>query len=232
MLETYRIPRIPLYKKRFSNLNRLKEQEYEDRIWDCANYPKNKTKLWECVGGQKQACFKKIDEMVRTSQLKETLEKNQKSYVRIDSIKETEFELGLSFQEKMLEQSRSSIKKLKYPMFKKLGIYKTRRWSSGLRESILDTDKKGEYKPRNAIVKTNFENMAFYYEACLLFISRINLQRSLSLITKPVAERRTKKIEKILDNHFKKLQSENPRESNAIRQYFKHRIHGSMNFRI
>ena len=212
----------------------MNEEEYEDKIWDCAKYPKNKTKLSDCVGGQKQTCFKKIDEMVRTSQLKETLEKNQKIYVRIDSLKEAEFEFGISFQEKMLEESRISIKKLKYPMFKKKGIYKTSRFVHLGKNSktVIDIDKKGEYKPRTESVKTNFENTAFYHEALLLFISRINLQRSLNLITKPVSQRRTKRIEKILDNHFKKLQSENPRESVAIRQYFKHKIHGTMNFRI
>ena len=119
-------------------------------------------------------------------------------------------------------------------MFKKKGIYKTSRFVHLGKDSktVIDIDKKGEYKPRTESVKTNFENTAFYHEALLLFISRINLQRSLSLITKPVSQRRIKRIEKILDNHFKKLQSENPRESVAIRQYFKHKIHGTMNFRI
>ena len=44
-------------------------------------------------------------------------------------------------------------------MFKKIGIYETTRWSSGLRKSIVDEDKKGEYKPKTKEVKKRFEDI-------------------------------------------------------------------------
>ena len=66
----------------------------------------------------------------------------------------------------------------------------------------------------------------------MLFISRINLQWSLGLMTKPEADRRNKKCENALSEHFKKLQSENRREAKAIKQYFLHKIYKTENFRI
>ena len=210
----------------------MKEQEYEDRIWQFTGVPISKTDLWRLVKGDKKTCFDKIDEMVRTSQLKETKEGNRKLYVRIDSIKKAEFDFGFEFQKRMLELSRSIIKKMKYPMFKKIGIYKTTVWKHHLKRSILDMDIKGEYRSRSEVVQTNFDNMSFYYSALLLFISRTNLQWSLGLLTKPEADRRNKKCENALSEHFKKLQNENRREAKAIKQYFLHKIHKTDNFRI
>ena len=210
----------------------MNEQELEHRIWNYSGVPISKNELWRLVKGHKKTCFDKIDEMVKTSQLKETTEKNKKLYVRLDSIKKFEFEFGFEFQKRMLELSRSVIKKMKYPMFKKIGIYKTTRWSHGLGKSIREIDKKGEYVPRTKEVKTNFDNMSFYYSALLLFITRTNIQRSLGLLTKPETDRRNEKCENALNEHFKKLLNENPRESNAIRQYLHHKIYSIENFRI
>jgi hypothetical protein len=212
----------------------LNEQELEDKIWENSGVPISKTDLWRLVKGDKKTCFDKIDEMVQTSQLKEIPEGNKKLYVRLDSIKKVEFEFGFEFQKRMLELSRSVIKKMKYPMFKRIGIYKTSRFVHlGFdSKTVIDIDKKGEYKPRNKVIQTNFENMSFYYGALLLFISRTNLQRSLGVLTKPEADRRNKKCENALSEHFKKLQSENRRESKAIKQYFLHKIYKTENFRI
>ena len=96
----------------------MNEQELEDKIWEFSGVPISKTDLWRLVKGDKKTCFDKIDEMVQTSQLKEKPEGNKKMYVRIDSIKKAEFEFGFVFQKRMLELSRSIIKKLKYPMLK------------------------------------------------------------------------------------------------------------------
>ena len=210
----------------------MKEQDYEDRIWEFSNVLRSKTDLWRLVKGDKKTCFDKINEMVQTSQLKEIPEGNKIMYVRIDSIKKAEFESTFKFQVKMLTDSRVVIKKLKKPMFQKIGIYKTSEWSSGLRRSLQITDKKGEFKPRTKEVKGNFENMEWYSSALMLFTTRTHIQRSLRLLTKPEAERRIKKCENALEDHFQKLQNENPRDSNAIRQYFKHKRYGTNDFRI
>ena len=210
----------------------MKEQDYEDRIWENSGVSISKTDLWRLVKGDKKTCFDKINEMVQTSQLKEIPKGNKIMYVRIDSIKKAEFEFGFEFQKRMLELSRSVIKKMKYPMFKKIGIYKTTVWKHHLKRSILDMDIQGEYRSRSKVVQANFDNMSFYYGALLLFISKTNLQRSLGLMTKPEADRRNKKCENALSEHFKKLQSENRREAKAIKQYLIHRIYKTENFRI
>ena len=214
----------------------MNEQELEEKIWENASSWISKTKLWKSIKPKcdKKTCFDKIDEMVQTSQLKEIPEGNKKLYVRLDSIKKVEFEFGFEFQKRMLELSRSVIKKMKYPMFKRIGIYKTSRFVHlGFdSKTVIDIDKKGEYKARTNVVQTNFDNMSFYYGALLLFIARTNLQRSLNLITNPEADRRNKKCENALSEHFKKLQSENGREAKAIRQYFLHKIYKTENFRI
>ena len=212
----------------------MKEQDYEDKIFENSGVSISKTDLWRLVKGDKKTCFDKIDEMVQTSQLKEIPEGNKKMYVRLDSIKKFEFEYGFEFQKRMLELSRSVIKKMKYPMFKRIGIYKTSRFVHlGFdSKTVIDIDKKGEFKPRTKEVQVNFDNMSFYYSALLLFISRTNLQKSLGVLTKPEADRRNKKCENTLSEHFKKLQSENRREAKAIKQYFLHKIYKTENFRI
>ena len=211
----------------------MNEQELEDKIWDNTFSAIHKTGIWRKVGGDKKKCFDKIDQMVQTSQLKET-DKGEKKimYVRVDATKKLEFELGFTFQVSMLKLMRSTIGKLKKPMFRKIGSYKVARWNMALKSTVFDIDRLGEYKPRTKTVKTNFENMGFYYNALLLFISRANLQRSLGLITISEAEKRIEKCENALEYHFKKLLSENPRDSKAIRQYFKYQIYQIERFRI
>ena len=64
----------------------------------------------------------------------------------------------------MLELSRSVINKMKYPMFQRIGIYKTSRFVhlGSNSKTVIDIDKKGEYKPRTKEVQHNFEVMSFY----------------------------------------------------------------------
>ena len=62
--------------------------------------------------------------------------------------------------------------------------------------------------------------MRFHHKAILGFISRTNLQRSLRLINESVAETRIKKCEDAIDYHFQKLLSDNPQDSQAIRQFY------------
>ena len=211
----------------------MNEQELEQKVWEFTKEPINKTNLHRKIHGRKDNCFKKIDEMIQTSQLRITNEGEKEiKVVRIDSIRKEEFESTFKFQVRMLTESRAVIKKLKKPLFQKIGIYKTSEWSSGLRRSLQVVDKKGEFKPRTKEVKGNFENMEWYSGALMLFTTRTHIQRSLRLLTKPEAERRIKKCENALEDHFQKLQNENPRDSNAIRQYFKHKIFEIENFRL
>jgi len=210
----------------------LNDQELEDRIWDYAQYNPSKSSLWRRVKGDKKRCFDKIDEMVQKSLLKEIEDGKYKFYSRIDTTNQEEFIGAFEFQIRMLELSRSKIKKIKKPMFKKIGIYKTSRWSDGLRKSVQDIDKKGEFKPRSNEVKKNFDDMEFYHGALMQIISQTNLQRSLGLIMESIAETRIEKCQNALDEHFEKLLSENPRNSNAIRQYFKHKRFEMRDFRI
>ena len=198
----------------------MHEQELEDKIWKFASEPKNKSKIHAKTKGRRDNCFKKINEMIQTGQLRITNEGEKEiKVVRIDSIRKEEFESTFKFQVRMLTESRAVIKKLKKPLFQKI-------------RSLQVIDKKGEFKPRTKEVKGNFENMEFYSSALMLFTTRTHIQRSLGLLTKPEAERRIKKCENALEDHFQKLQNENPRDSNAIRQYFKHKIFEIENFRI
>ena len=169
----------------------MNDQELEDRIWDYAQYNPSKSSLWRRVKGDKKRCFDKIDEMVQKSLLKEIEDGKYKFYSRIDTTNQEEFIGAFEFQIRMLELSRSKIKKMKKPMFRKIGIYKTSRWSDGLRKSILDVDKKGEYKPRTIEVQKRFEDMELKYGALMQVISQTNLQRSLGLIMESIAETRT-----------------------------------------
>ena len=210
-----RILRIHGYNKRFPKWNQLNEQELEDKIWKFTNEPISKNKLCAKVKGRKENCLKKINEMVQTSQLREKDETNRKLYVRLDYMKRDEFDFGFEFQKNLLGDTREVIKKAKYPMFKKI--------------------RKGEYMPRGELIGSvghAFQVMNFYYSSLLLFISRTNLQRSIGIITKPEADRRNKKCENALNDHFKKLQSENKRESKAIKQYLKNKIYSIENFKI
>ena len=211
----------------------MHEQELEHKIWEFANEPRNKSKIHAKTKGRRDNCFKKINEMIQTGQLRITNEGEKEiKVVRVFLIRKEEFESAFKFQVKMLANSRAIIKKLKKPLFQKIGIYKTTEWFSGLRKSIQVIDKNGEFKPKTGKIKAGFENMETYSNTLLLFITKTHLQRSLRLITKPEAERRIKKCENALEAHFQKLQNENPRDSNAIKQYFKHKRFGINDFRI
>ena len=195
----------------------MNEKELEDKIWDNTGIPNHKTGIWRDVKGHKKTCFDKIDEMERGGRLEVEPEGTKMMYRRKDTTKKFEFDFGFTFQVRMLELSRSITKKTKKPLFKPKG---------GM--------KQGEriYVARTKKIKTNFDNMRFYYGALLLFICRANLQRSLGTISKSVAEERIKKCENAIENHFKKLLDENPMDSSNIMQYFKSHIYEIERFSI
>jgi len=61
--------------------------------------------------------------------------------------------------------------------------------------------------------------MRFYYTVLFIFISRSLLQKSLGIISTKEANIRIKKCQKVLEDHFKILLSENPKDNEAIRQF-------------
>ena len=87
-------------------------------------------------------------------------------------------------------------------------------------------------KPRTKAIKRNLENMGFYYNGLLLFICRANLQRSLGLISKSVAEQRIEKCENALQNNFNKLFSDHPRDSEAIKLWLSEQTFEIERFKI
>ena len=202
----------------------MNEKELEDKIWDNTAFRNHKTEIWRKVGGHKKTCFDKIDEMVTGGRLEEDQQGTKMMYRRKDTIKKAEFDFGFTFQVNMIEQSRSIAKKTKKPLFKlKSGMLK----SSGKPISPYRF-----YKARTEKIQSNFDNMRFYYGGLLLFICRANLQRSLGMISKSVAEERIKKCESAIENHFKKLLDENPTDSSGIMHYFQERIHEIERFSI
>ena len=210
----------------------MTDEELEDKIWNvCAVPIPSLAMMWRKIGGNRNRLFAKVAEMIERYDLKKTDEGN---FVRVDSTKRIEFDFGFEFQRRMLLLAREVIKKTKYPMFKKVGIYKTSRFVhlGAKSKTVIDIDKKGEYAPKTKEVKTNFENMSFYYTALMIYIARTNLQRALNVLNRKETKRRIENCEKALDNHFSILLKENPRESKAISQYFKHKIWSVDNFRI
>ena len=61
--------------------------------------------------------------------------------------------------------------------------------------------------------------MRFYYSGLFIFISRSILQKSLGIITTKEANIRIKKCEIALEKHFNIMLKENPKDSEAIRQF-------------
>ena len=72
---------------------------------------------------------------------------------------------------------------------------------------------------RKKTVDTHLERLDVYQNALLLFIARINLQRSLGLLTHSEAHRRILKTQRAIDNHMRKFLNLKPSETDALRQY-------------
>ena len=202
----------------------MNEQELEDKIWDIVPPAEvgtgiHKTGIWNRVHGHKQTCFDKIDEMTKRGDLKKLgLEGTKMMFGRIDAANKAQFEYGFTFQVNMLENARSILKGLKKKPFNE---------KMGKRLFNLKNQ-----KPRTKTIKRNLENMGFYYNGLLLFISRANLQRSLGLISKSVAEQRIEKCENALQNNFNKLFSDHPRDSGAIKRWLSEQTFEIERFKI
>ena len=221
-----------VYNHRFSNSNRLDENELEDKIWENADSLINMTKLHKKVGGDKKRCFDKINDMVRTSRLKSVEEGKEIKIVRIDTVHQAEFEHVLAYQLNMLEAYRREFDKFKKPMF-----YTDESVIHTEPPLPMDESKIGQrifvdwkkykiveeipiWKTKRKAVTEYLEKMRLHHKAVFGFISKTNLQRSLGFIRVLVAETRIKKCEDAIDYHFEKLLSNNPEDVHAIRQFY------------
>ena len=106
----------------------MNEQELEDKIWDkippaAVGTGIHKTGIWQAVGGHKQTCFDKIEEMHKRGDLKKLgLEGTKMMFGRIDAANKAQFEGGFTFQVNMLESTRIILKGLKEkPFNEKMG---------------------------------------------------------------------------------------------------------------
>ena len=214
----------------------MNTQELEDKIWQNANEWISKTKLHDKVGGDKKACFDRIKLMIPI-QLKEKTEKNRILVCRIDTTNRAEFEYGLNFQKDLLSLMRDELNKYPKPMFYQgdsivhyipaithLNIKKFRKeYKKNMKNPKgfkLDETIK-IWKTRKPNVKKTLENMRFYYTGLFIFISRSLFQKSLGIISTKEANIRIKKCQNVLENHFRIMLKQNPKDYEAIRQFHK-----------
>jgi len=233
----------------------LNEKELEDRIWNNTQTWINFTKLHAKVHGDKQTCFRKTNSMIETSQLISKEEGNEKLVKRTNFDNTTEFEFVVEFQENMLKECRLALTTVKKPLFlfdytvihtePPLIVGRPLDNQADKKESkkrIKDYNKNSKkykiveeikiWKIRHWTIKSHLERMLFYTNALLLFISRANMHRTLGIITKSESKRRIEKVEKVLDNHFKKLEIETLDDYAGIRQWFYFHIYSIENFKI
>ena len=212
----------------------MNTQELEDKIWQNANSWISKTKLHEKVGGDKKTCFDRIKLMIPI-QLKEKTEKNRILVCRIDTTNRAEFDNSLNDQKKWLKLLRDELNRYPKPMFyfkdtivhyrpaitkdniKKFSkaYKKNRKNPKGFK---LDEAIK-VWKTRKPNVRKTLENMRFNYTGLFIFISRSLFQKSLGIISTKEANIRIKKCQNVLEDHFKIMLKQNPKDSEAIRQF-------------
>jgi len=217
----------------------MTEQELEDKILENTGSWINFTNLWKKFHGDKKRCFHKTNSMIDTSQLIMKKEGKEKLVKKADFSTTNEFEFGLKFQENMLRECRLAlVTKVKKPLFlQRFTVIHTKnerhiRDAKKLKKkdrimTIQQMKKKYEdyeeviiWKPRHWIIIKHLERMLIYSNALLLFIDRANMHRTLGIINKSESKRRIEKIEKVLDNHFKKLEIETLDDYTGIRQWF------------
>ena len=227
----------------------LKDNELEEKILENASEWISKSKLCGKIPCDKKRCFDRIKLMI-PMQLKEKPVKNRLMVCRIDTANREQFDYGLTFQKNLLKLQRDELKKYPKPMFYFNGIithYKPPLIIAGLTEAenrkrtrkfnndpkFRKTFKIDEeikiWKTRKPNVRKTIENMKFYYQGLFIFISRSLLQKSLGIISTKEANIRIKKCEKVFEDHFKILLSENPKDNEAIRQFheYGHGLTGS-----
>lgn len=227
----------------------MNEKELEDKIWNNTESWINFTKLHAKVHGDKQICFHKIKSMIDTSQLIMKENMKEKLVKRTDFDNTTQFEDNMNFQGKRLKECRTELMKYKKPFFYYKDILSYNE-AEQLVKDMMKLKKKDRimtkkqikkkwdfkeikiWKPRHWIITKHLERMLFYTNALLLFISRVNMQRTLGIITKSESKRRIEEIEKALDSHFKNLEIETKNDYAGIRQWFDLHLYKIENFKI
>jgi len=212
----------------------LNDQEIEDKIYENANEWILKTKCCGKIATNKKRCFDIIKLMIPT-QLKERKVGNKIEICRIDTTNRAEFERSLSDHKKWLGEMRDYLKNYPKPMFyfKQTIVHHipavTKENIREFRKAYKKNRKNPKgfkldetikiWKTRKPNVRKALENMRFYYTGLIIFISRSLLQKSLGIISTKEANIRIKKCQTVLENHFKILLSENPKDNEAIRQF-------------
>ena len=212
----------------------LNTEELEDKIWLNANSWISKTCLCKNVGGDKKTCFDRIKLMI-PMQLKEKREKNRIMIVRIDTTNRAEFDNTLLFQKNMLSLMRDELNKYSKPLFyagnsivhyiPRITHLNIKEFKKAYKKNMknpkgfkLDETIK-IWKTRKPKVKKTLENMRFYYTGLFIFISRSLFQKSLGIISTKEANIRIKKCQKVLEDHFKIMLLQNPKDTESIRQF-------------
>jgi len=212
----------------------LNDQEIEDKIWENANEWIVKTCLCDKIDTNKKRCFDRIKLMIPT-QLKERKVKNRIEVCRIDTTRRDEFENVLKDQKEWLGLMRDELNRYPKPMFYS-GNSIVHYIPAITRENIKEFRKaykknmnnpKGFkfdeeikiWKTRKPNVKKTLEHMKFYYTGLIILISKSLLQKSLGIISTKEANIRIKKCQKVLEDHFKIMLSQNPKDNEAIRKF-------------
>ena len=208
----------------------LNDQEIDDQIWENTKEWIVKTTCCDKIDTNKKRCFDRIKLMIPT-QLKERKVKNRIEVCRIDTTRRDEFEFGLTFQKNLLEEKRDELNKYHKPMFyfnDTIVHYKPPVTKYNIKEfnknpKFRKTFKLDEtikiWKTRKPNVKKTLEHMKFYYTGLFIFIARAQLQKSLGILSTREANIRIKKCQKVLEDHFRIMLKQNPKDNEAIRQF-------------
>jgi len=221
----------------FLNKTDLNDQELDDKIWEYASEWISKSKLCGKIPCDKKRCFDRIKLMI-PMQLKDKKEKNRIMIVRIDTTNRKEFEYGLVFQKNLLKQMRDLLIEYPKPMFytnKTIVHYIPAVNKNNIKEfqKAYKKNKKNPkgfkldeeikiWKTRKPNVRRILDNMRFYYTGLFIFISRSLLQKTLGIISTKEANIRIKKCQKVLEDHFRIMLSQNPKDHEAIKQFHEH----------
>ena len=213
----------------------MRYQELQDKIWECAHDWIHKSAIHQKIGGDRKKCFDTIKLMIPV-QLKDKKIGNRIYVKRIDTHKRAEFEFGLEFQKNLLEEKRDELNNYPKPMFyfkNTIVHYKPPVTKDNIKEFRKAYKKNMKnpkgfkldetikiWKTRSPNVKETLEHMKFYYTGLIIFISRAQLQKSLGIISIKEANIRIKKCQKVLEDHFRIMLKENPKDHEAIRQFY------------
>ena len=217
----------------------MNDQEIDDEIYKYAKEWIVKTCLCDKISTNKKRCFDIIKLMI-PMQLKERKVKNRIEVCRIDTTNRNEFERSLKDQEIWLGELRDRLNKYPKPIFfydhtitrynpplilgnltkaenrKRVKEYTT---NPKFRKQFKIDEEIRIWKTRKSNAKKVLESMRFHYTGILIFISRSLLQKSLGIISTKEANIRIKKCQKVLEDHFRIMLSENPKDNLAIRQF-------------